>query len=70
MERSVWEEIIQNWDNQKTTRKVRDLFQQGLPPNLRARIWFLAQGNKQAISKDLFEIMVERGLALKALLKR
>jgi hypothetical protein len=69
MERSVWEEIIPNWDNQKATRRVRDLFKQGLPPDLRARIWFLAQGNRQAISKDLFEIMAERGYTLKALLK-
>ena len=61
MERSVWEDIISNWDNQKATRRVKDLFRQGLPPNLRARIWYLAQGNKQAISAELFEIMADRG---------
>jgi hypothetical protein len=42
---------------------------EGLPESIRGKIWFLAFGNRSAITKDLFEIMAERGKTLSELLK-
>ena len=66
----IWEkDIFPNWDNIRYTRKVRELWSEGLPRSLRGRVWFLAFGNRSAITKDLFNIMAERGAKLKGLLK-
>jgi len=41
----------------------------GLPRVIRGKIWFLAFGNRSAITRDLFKIMAERGGKLRMLLK-
>ena len=43
---------------------------EGLPSSVRGRVWFLAFGNRSAITRDLFEIMAQRGTILKTLLKK
>ena len=42
----------------------------GLPDVIRGRVWFMAFGNRSAITRELFDIMAERGSTLKNLLKQ
>ena len=66
----VWlEEIFPNWDSEKSKKRVRELWNQGIPRSIRGKVWFLAFGNRSAITDDLFNIMAERGAKLKELLK-
>ena len=67
----VWTtEIFPNWDNVKRTKRVRELWVEGMPAQVRGKVWFLAFGNRSAITKDLFEIMAERGANLQLYLKK
>ena len=43
---------------------------QGIPRSIRGKVWFLAFGNRSAITDDLFNIMADRGEKLKELLKQ
>ena len=68
--KKVWEkEIFPNWDNVKRSKRVREMWTEGLPRTIRGKVWFLAFGNRSAITRDLFNIMAERGHKLKSLLK-
>ena len=68
---NIWTtEIFPNWDNVKRTKRVREMWIEGLPEQLRGKVWFLAFGNRSAITKDLYEIMAERGQTLANLLKK
>ena len=48
---------------------MRHLWDEGIPRSIRGKVWFLAFGNREAITRDLFNIMAERGSKLKYLLK-
>ncbi|XP_049320793.1 TBC1 domain family member 12 isoform X2 [Astyanax mexicanus] len=57
----VWNsEILPNWESMRGTRRVRDLWWQGLPPNVRGKVWSLAIGNELNITSDLYEIFLSR----------
>lgn len=57
----VWNnEILPNWENMRGTRRVRDLWWQGLPPSVRGKVWSLAIGNELNITSDLYEIFLSR----------
>ncbi|KAM8858407.1 TBC1 domain family member 12 isoform 2-T2 [Spinachia spinachia] len=57
----VWNnEILPQWDSVKGTRRVRDLWWQGLPPSVRGRVWSLAIGNELNITAELYEIFLSR----------
>ncbi|XP_059387763.1 TBC1 domain family member 12 isoform X2 [Carassius carassius] len=57
----VWNnEILPNWESMRGTRRVRDLWWQGLPPNVRGKVWSLAIGNEMNITSDLYEIFLSR----------
>ncbi|XP_062858701.1 TBC1 domain family member 12 isoform X3 [Trichomycterus rosablanca] len=57
----VWNtEILPNWDSMRGTRRVKDLWWQGLPPNVRGRVWSLAIGNELNITPELYEIFLSR----------
>uniref|UniRef100_A0A665VPA1 TBC1 domain family member 12-like n=1 Tax=Echeneis naucrates TaxID=173247 RepID=A0A665VPA1_ECHNA len=57
----VWnKEILPNWDAMKGTRRVRELWWQGLPPSVRGRVWSLAIGNELNITPELYEIFLSR----------
>lgn len=65
----VWEkEILTDWDNLKSTARVRELWTEGIPKKIRSIVWYRAVGNKSVVSKDLFSIMAERGRKLSELL--
>ncbi|XP_058649596.1 TBC1 domain family member 12 isoform X3 [Onychostoma macrolepis] len=57
----VWNnEILPNWESMRGTRRVRDLWWQGLPPNVRGKVWSLAIGNELNITSDLYDIFLSR----------
>ncbi|XP_022604377.1 TBC1 domain family member 12-like [Seriola dumerili] len=57
----VWNtEILPHWDTMKGTRRVRELWWQGLPPSVRGRVWSLAIGNELNITPELYEIFLSR----------
>ncbi|XP_061915402.1 TBC1 domain family member 12-like isoform X3 [Entelurus aequoreus] len=57
----VWNtQILPHWDTMKGTRRVRDLWWQGLPPSVRGRVWSLAIGNELNITAELYDIFLCR----------
>ncbi|KAM9462288.1 TBC1 domain family member 12 isoform 2-T2 [Clarias gariepinus] len=57
----VWNtEVLPNWDSMRGTRRVKDLWWQGLPPNVRGKVWSLAIGNELNITSELYEIFLSR----------
>lgn len=60
--RTIWEkEIFPNWDSLKRTKRVRELWIEGLPPVIRGKVWSYAFGNRNSLTKELYVIMVEKG---------
>ena len=66
----IWEkDFLPNWDQVKRTKRVRELWVEGLPPMVRGKVWFYAFGNRNSISKDFYYIMADKGRKLRTLLK-
>ncbi|XP_054437887.1 TBC1 domain family member 14 isoform X2 [Pteronotus mesoamericanus] len=53
-------EILPHWETVCCSRKVRDLWWQGIPPSVRGRVWSLAIGNELNITHELFDICLAR----------
>eukprot|EP01137_Pigoraptor_chileana_P036933 Opistho-2@33285 len=53
-----WTAVLPQFEVHRRTKKLRDLWWQGLPPSLRGRIWGLAIGNDLHITRELFEIFL------------
>ncbi|KAJ8406823.1 hypothetical protein AAFF_G00297390 [Aldrovandia affinis] len=57
----IWNtEILPNWESTRNTRRVRELWWQGLPPSVRGKVWSLAIGNELNITHELYEIFLSR----------
>ncbi|XP_046888318.1 TBC1 domain family member 12 isoform X3 [Hypomesus transpacificus] len=57
----VWNnDILPHWDSMKNTRRARELWWQGLPPNVRGRVWSLAISNELNITPELYQIFLSR----------
>ncbi|XP_055986425.1 TBC1 domain family member 12 isoform X2 [Sorex fumeus] len=57
----IWiNEILPNWEVMHSTRRVRELWWQGLPPSVRGKVWSLAVGNELNITPELYEIFLSR----------
>ncbi|XP_057704682.1 TBC1 domain family member 12-like isoform X2 [Corythoichthys intestinalis] len=57
----VWNtHILPHWDSMKGTRRVKDLWWQGVPPSVRGRVWSLAIGNELNITAELYDIFLCR----------
>ncbi|XP_058157280.1 TBC1 domain family member 14 isoform X2 [Dasypus novemcinctus] len=57
----IWNnEILPNWETMWSSRKVRDLWWQGIPPSVRGKVWSLAIGNELNITHELFDICLAR----------
>ncbi|XP_038124429.1 TBC1 domain family member 14 isoform X1 [Cyprinodon tularosa] len=57
----IWnQEILPNWSTMCTSRRVRDLWWQGIPPSVRGKVWSLAVGNELNITHDLYNICLAR----------
>uniref|UniRef100_A0A671Q440 TBC1 domain family member 14-like n=1 Tax=Sinocyclocheilus anshuiensis TaxID=1608454 RepID=A0A671Q440_9TELE len=46
------QEILPNWQSMCSSKRVRDLWWQGLPPSVRGKVWSLAIGNELNITDD------------------
>lgn len=58
----IWEnEILPNWDQVKRTKRVREMWIEGLPPKVRGRVWYYAFGNRNSITKDLYYLKSDQG---------
>ncbi|XP_053528313.1 TBC1 domain family member 14 isoform X3 [Artibeus jamaicensis] len=53
-------EVLPHWETVWCSRKVRDLWWQGIPPSVRGRVWSLAIGNELNITHELFDICLAR----------
>ncbi|NXP76939.1 TBC14 protein, partial [Ramphastos sulfuratus] len=53
-------EILPNWETMCCSRKVRELWWQGIPPSVRGKVWSLAIGNELNITHELFDICLAR----------
>ncbi|XP_065806297.1 TBC1 domain family member 14 [Labrus bergylta] len=57
----IWnQEILPNWSTMCTSRRVRDLWWQGIPPSVRGKVWSLAVGNELNITHELYSICLAR----------
>ncbi|XP_041840771.1 LOW QUALITY PROTEIN: TBC1 domain family member 14 [Melanotaenia boesemani] len=54
------QEILPNWTTLCTSRRVRDLWWQGIPPSVRGKVWSLAVGNELNITHELYSICLAR----------
>nr|XP_057924926.1 TBC1 domain family member 14 isoform X2 [Doryrhamphus excisus] len=54
------QEILPNWSAMCTSRRVRDLWWQGIPPSVRGKVWSLAVGNDLNITHELYNICLAR----------
>ncbi|XP_062849534.1 TBC1 domain family member 14-like [Trichomycterus rosablanca] len=54
------QEILPDWNSMHCTRRVRDLWWQGIPPSVRGRVWSLAIGNDLNITLELYDICLAR----------
>ncbi|XP_041368705.1 TBC1 domain family member 12-like [Gigantopelta aegis] len=60
---STWNnDILPNWEALHNTKKTRDLWWLGLPPNVRGKVWKLAIGNELNITPELYEICHSRAI--------
>ncbi|XP_035874461.1 TBC1 domain family member 14 isoform X2 [Phyllostomus discolor] len=53
-------EVLPHWETVWSSRKVRDLWWQGIPPSVRGKVWSLAIGNELNITHELFDICLAR----------
>ncbi|XP_068133122.1 TBC1 domain family member 14 isoform X2 [Hyperolius riggenbachi] len=53
-------EILPNWETMCCSRRVRDMWWQGLPPSVRGKVWSLAIGNELNITHELYDICLSR----------
>ncbi|XP_007496832.1 TBC1 domain family member 14 isoform X3 [Monodelphis domestica] len=57
----IWNnEILPNWETMWCSRKVRELWWQGIPPSVRGKVWSLAIGNELNITHELYDICLAR----------
>ncbi|KAG9345479.1 hypothetical protein JZ751_008623, partial [Albula glossodonta] len=54
------QEILPNWETMCTSRRVRELWWQGVPPSVRGKVWSLAIGNELNITHELYNICLAR----------
>ncbi|KHJ46764.1 TBC domain protein [Trichuris suis] len=54
------QEILPHWNELKSTKRVKELWENGLPPCVRGRVWQLAIGNDLNVTEDLFHIFLNR----------
>nr|DBA29340.1 TPA: hypothetical protein GDO54_009571 [Pyxicephalus adspersus] len=53
-------EILPNWETMCSSRKVREMWWQGIPPSVRGKVWSLAIGNELNITHELYDICLSR----------
>ncbi|XP_072543235.1 TBC1 domain family member 14 isoform X2 [Salminus brasiliensis] len=54
------QEILPNWSTVRSSKRVRELWWQGVPPSVRGKVWSLAIGNELNITHELYNICLSR----------
>ncbi|KAL7875453.1 hypothetical protein AOLI_G00104160 [Acnodon oligacanthus] len=54
------QEILPNWATMCSSKRVKELWWQGVPPSVRGRVWSLAIGNDLNITHELYDICLAR----------
>lgn len=54
------DEILPNWEQMKSQKRTRDMWWNGIPTNVRGKVWKLALGNDLNVTPELYEICVSR----------
>jgi hypothetical protein len=61
----IWQEnLIPNWYKIKKSPETKKYFYEGLPDNIRGKIWILCLGNKFSITKEYYDIEVKKSLEI------
>lgn len=50
-----------NWEQVKRTKRVREMWIEGVPRQVRGKVWYFAFGNRNSITKDLYYIKSDQG---------
>lgn len=60
----LWEnDLFPNWfKKKKDYYLLKKIFKQGIPPNMRGKVWLLCVGNNFSITKDYYEIEVKKSM--------
>ncbi|XP_040275061.1 TBC1 domain family member 14 isoform X1 [Bufo bufo] len=53
-------DVLPNWESMCCSRKVREMWWQGIPPSVRGKVWSLAIGNELNITHELYDICLSR----------
>ena len=62
---STWlNDVIPNWSELRSSRRVRDMWWFGVPPKVRAKLWPLAIGNCLNITPELFSSLKSKSSEL------
>jgi hypothetical protein len=56
-------------EGNKEENELRQLWIQGIPEKIRAKVWVRVTGNNNSLTESLFEIMANRGRKLRNVLK-
>ncbi|XP_045464940.1 TBC1 domain family member 14-like [Harmonia axyridis] len=54
------QKVLPNWEAMRDNKKTRELWWQGLPSNIRGKVWSLAIGNELNLTQQLYEICLAR----------
>ena len=62
---NIWlNELIPNWIEIRKKESTKFYFYEGLPNNLRGKIWLMCLGNRFSITKEYYEIEVKKAIDL------
>jgi hypothetical protein len=65
-----FENIVKKMNDEKSTEnEFRQLWIQGIPEKVRAKVWARVTGNANSLTQSLFEIMASRGQMLRTILQ-
>ena len=62
---NFWEnEILANWQSKKFDKKIKKYFYEGIPNEIRGKVWMLCLGNRFSITKEYYQIQVSNSKEL------
>ena len=61
----IWSEsLLPKWTDIKDKKTIKHYFYEGLPDNLRGKIWMLCLGNSFSITLDYYNIEVKKAIEI------
>ena len=62
--------IIPNWSKMKNSKNIKKYFYEGIPNTTRGKVWGLCIGNKFSITKEYYDIELNKSIQLMIKLKK